>query len=92
MIKSFKHKGLKQFFESGNFSKIKTEHRKKIRLILTMLHAAIEINDLNFPGSGLHQLKGEYKDFWSVNVSGNWRIIFKFIDRNVYDVDYLDYH
>lgn len=92
MIKSFRHKGLKQYFESGNFSKIKSEHRKKIRLILTILNAAIVINDLNFPGSGLHQLKGEFKDFWSVSVSGNWRIIFRFADRNVYDIDYLDYH
>ena len=92
MIKSFRHKGLKQYFESGNFSKIKSEHRKKIRLILTILNAAIEINDLNFPGSGLHQLKGEFKDFWSVSVSGNWRIIFRFADRNVYDIDYVDYH
>ena len=92
MIKSFRHKGLKQYFESGNFSKIKSEHRKRIRLILTILNAAIEINDLNFPGSGLHQLKGEFKDFWSVSVSGNWRIIFRFADRNVYDIDYVDYH
>ena len=92
MIKSFKHKGLKQFFESGNFSRINTEHRKKIRLILTMLNAAKEIKDLNYPGSELHQLKGDFKDFWSVSVSGNWRIIFKFLDNDVYDVDYLDYH
>ena len=92
MIKSFKHKGLKQFFESGNFSKIIPEHRKKIRLILTMLNAAVDINDLNFPGSGLHQLKGDLKGFWSVSVSGNWRIVFKFIDRNIFEIDYIDYH
>jgi toxin HigB-1 len=57
-----------------------------------MLNAAKEVRDLNFPGSGLHQLKGEYQDFWSVSVSGNWRIIFKFLDGDVYEVDYFDYH
>ena len=57
-----------------------------------MLNAAIEIKDLNFPGSGLHQLIDEYKDYWSVSVSGNWRILFKFVDRNVFDIDYLDCH
>ena len=92
MIKSFTHKGLKIFFESGNFSKIQSEHRKKVRLILSILNAVIEIKDFNFPGSGLYQLKGEFKDYWSVSVGGNWRIIFKFIDRNVFEVDYLDYH
>ncbi|MEO6685824.1 MAG: type II toxin-antitoxin system RelE/ParE family toxin [Dyadobacter sp.] len=47
---------------------------------------------MNFPGSGLHKLSGNLNDFWSVKVSGKYRIIFKFEDENVYDVDYLDYH
>lgn len=92
MIQSFKHKGLKLFFETGNFSKIQPAHRKKLRLILTILHAASDITDLNYPGSNLHQLSGDYNNFWSVSVSGNWRIIFRFEDGDVFDVDYLDYH
>ena len=92
MIKSFKHKGLRIFFESGNSSKINPEHQKRLRLILTILNAAKDIKDINFPGSGLHQLKGELKGYWSISVSGNWRIIFRFTDSEVSDIDYKDYH
>lgn len=92
MIKSFKHKGLKIFFESGNPSKINPEHQKRIRLILSILNAAKDLKDINFPGSGFHQLKCDLKGFWSVTVSGNWRIIFRFNDSEVSNVDYKDYH
>jgi proteic killer suppression protein len=92
MIKTFKHKGLKKFYEKGDFSKIRPEHRKKIRLILTIITAAKEIRDINFPGSNLHQLSGNYQTYWSVSVSGNWRIIFKFKEGDALDLDYLDYH
>ena len=92
MIESFKSKGLQLFFEKGDHSKIKSDHRKRIRLILTLLQAASEVTDMNFPGSDFHALKGNYQDFWSVKVSGNWRIIFRFKNGNVFDVDYLDYH
>ena len=92
MIQSFRHKGLKHFFESGNSSKIQPAHRKRIRLILTVLHAAKEVKDMNYPGANLHRLSGEFKEFWAVNVSGNWRIIFRLEDGDAYEVDYLDYH
>ena len=92
MIQSFKHKGLRSFFESGNYSKIQPTHRKRLKLILSILHAANDVKDLNYPGSNLHQLSGEFKDYWAVNVSGNWRIIFRFEDGDLFDVDYLDYH
>jgi proteic killer suppression protein len=92
MVESIKHKGLKLFFEKGDSSKINQTHRKRLQLILSLLHAAVQVSDLNFPGSNLHPLKGERQDFWSINVSGNWRIIFRFENGNVYDVDYLDYH
>jgi proteic killer suppression protein len=92
MIESFRHKGLRFFFEEGDLSKIQTAHSKKIRLILALLHAAASTKDLNFPGSDLHRLKGDKKEFWSVKISGNWRIIFKFKNGNAYEVDYIDYH
>ena len=92
MIQSFRHKGLQKFYEKGDFSKIQPSYRKKIRLILSLLNAATEIRDMNFPGSNLHRLTGNLDKFWSVSVSGNWRIVFIFEDGDAFDVDYLDYH
>jgi len=92
MIESIRHKGLKLFYERGDASKVTPSHVKRLRLILTLLAAAESIEDLNFPGSDLHSLKGEMKGFWAVKVSGNWRIVFRFEKGDVYDVDYLDYH
>lgn len=92
MIITFKHKGLETFFLDGKKSKIKFSHLRKINLILAKLNTAVQINDMNFPGSRLHQLKGEYRGFWSVAINGNWRLIFRFEKENAYDVDYIDYH
>ena len=92
MVESIRHKGLREFFEKGDLSKIQLGHKKRLRLILTHLHAASSIQDMNFPGSNLHRLKGKFAGFWSVSVNGNWRVIFRFENGNVYDVDYLDYH
>lgn len=92
MIESIKHKGLRLFFEKGDSAKINPKHAKRLRLILSLLHAAHQISDLNFPGSNLHPLKEKWAGFWSINVSGNWRIIFRFEDGNIQDIDYLDYH
>lgn len=61
-------------------------------MILTILHAANDINDLKYPGSNLHRLSGELNNFWAVNVTANWRIIFRFDNGDVFDVDYVDYH
>jgi toxin HigB-1 len=61
-------------------------------LILTLLDGAEVIEDLNFPGSDLHPLKGELKGFWAVKVSANYRIIFRFENGYAYDIDYVDYH
>jgi proteic killer suppression protein len=92
MIESFKHKGLKKYFETGDSSKLNQAHIRRLRLILTQLHATQNISDMNFPGSNLHKLSGDKEDFWSVSVSGNWRAILGSVDGDAYDVDYLDYH
>lgn len=92
MIKTFRHKGLQQFFKKGSKKGIKAIHLKKVRLILARLNASSCPQDMNLPGLNLHQLKGEYLGFWAVSVSGNWRIIFKFDNQDAVDIDYLDYH
>lgn len=92
MIKSFRHKGLQKFFESGSLAGIKPGHKQKIRMRLTALDTAMCIEDMDLPGFRLHQLKGEKKGLWAIDVNKNWRIVFKFEDGNAYIVDYEDYH
>lgn len=92
MIKSFKHKGLKLFFETGEYSGIQIKHRKKLKLQLTALDTAEVIEDMDLPGYELHKLKGSRKDCWSIAVNGNWRITFEFENGNAYIVNYEDYH
>jgi len=92
MIISFKHKGLKLFYEKDDSSKLQPQHVRKIQTILTRLDAATNAEMLKVPGYDLHKLSGDLKDFWSVKVDKNYRIIFKIEGENAYDVDYLDYH
>ena len=92
MIKSFKHKELEDFFYTGSKKGINPDHAKRLSRILDRLNAACEIRDMNYPGSFLHQLSGDKKGFHAVKVSGNWRVLFKFIDRNAHNIDYDDYH
>ena len=92
MIVSFKHKGLQKYYESGSTAGIQANHAKRLRLMLAALDTAIEIRDMDIPGFRLHQLKGGREETWSVTVSGNWRLTFKFIDGNVHVLNYEDYH
>jgi proteic killer suppression protein len=92
MILSFKHKGLEQFFKTGRKSGIQAKHAKRIQLILGRLNAVTDPKDMNLPGLYLHQLSGARTDTWSVRVSGNWRITFKFNGEHVEIVNYEDYH
>lgn len=92
MISSFRHKGLKLFYERGDASKLQPQHVNKIRLILTRLDAVTDAEEMNVPGYELHQLKGVFKKFWSVKVDKNFRIIFRIENKKILDVDYIDYH
>lgn len=92
MILNFKHKGLEIYALKGDKSKLPFNLIPKIRLILTRLNAAIYPEQLNQPGYNFHSLKGDMKGYYTVKVSGNWRIIFKFEDENICDVDFIDYH
>ncbi len=92
MIKSFKHKGLERFFNSGTTRGIQATHANKLRMQLAALDTAQSIEDLDIPGYRLHPLKGNKQGIWSITVSGNWRVTFEFTDGNVYIVNYEDYH
>lgn len=92
MIRSFKHKGLAKFFETGSKAGIQSAHADRLRLILGRLNAAAKAEDMSLPGLRLHPLKGERKGTWAVWVSGNWRITFRFVGPDAEVVDYEDYH
>ena len=92
MITSFIHKGLERFYKTGKSSGIQAKHAKRLRLILTNLDQAESPNDMDLPGLWLHELKGSRKKIWSVSVSGNWRVTFRFIGRDAEIVNYEDCH
>lgn len=92
MILSFKHKGLERFFRTGRKSGIQAKHSKRLQIILGRLNASIAAEDMNLPGLYLHQLSGTRTDYWSVRVSGNWRITFRVNGEHAEIVDYEDYH
>lgn len=92
MIKSWKHKGLRNFYLSGDKSGIIADHARKLQVILQLLDAANSPEKLNLPGFGFHKLKGDLKNFYSVTVRTHWRVVFQFDDQDAILVDYIDYH
>jgi proteic killer suppression protein len=92
MIRSFKHRGLAKFFESGSTAGIQAGHAKRLRLILGRLNAATDARDMALPALRLHQLSGKREGIWSVTVSGNWRVTFRFEDGDAEIVNYENYH
>ena len=92
MIESFRHKGLQRLFEHLDGSKLPADMLERIRLILSVLNALLEIEGMNVPTFRLHPLKGGLKGYFSVTVRANWRIIFRFENGNAFDVDFADYH
>lgn len=92
MIQSFRHKGLRKFFESASAAGIQPHHAKRLRMLLAALDTALNIEDMNVPGFRLHPLKGSERGRWSVWVNGNWRLTFEFKDGHAYVLDYEDYH
>ncbi|MEI8573580.1 peptidase [Methylomonas sp. LW13] len=92
MIKSFRHKGIQQFFEAGSKSGINAEHALKLSRQLLLLNAAKTPQEMDVAGWKLHPLKGDLVEHWTVKVSGNWRLTFMFEGEDVVLVDYQDYH
>lgn len=83
---------MKRLYERGDRSKIRADLVDKVERILARLDQALVIEDMNLPGYRLHELKGDLKGFWSVSISGNWRIIFRFESGKACDIEMIDYH
>ncbi len=92
MIKSFRHKGLRRFYETGSNAGIQAHHADRLRMQLAALDTAQRIEDMDIPGFRLHQLKGKSRGRWSIWVNGNWRVTFEFHEGNARVLDYEDYH
>ncbi|MNO78166.1 Toxin HigB-1 [compost metagenome] len=92
MIRSFRHKGLRTLYQRGEVSGMRADHIARLRRLLAALDVAQTPSSMDRPGNRLHMLRGNLEGFWAVSVSGNWRLIFRFVGTDVELVDYLDYH
>ena len=92
MITGIKHKGLKRLYDRGERQGIGANMLARVEEILSILDAAESIEELDIPGYRLHPLTGNLKGFWSIRVTGNWRIVFRFENGEAFDIDLIDYH
>lgn len=92
MILTFKHRGLERFFKKGDHRGIIAKSEVRIERILDRLDSVVRPDDMNIPGFKFHQLSGNRKGVYSVAVTGNWRITFRFDGQDAIDVDLEDYH
>lgn len=92
MILNIRHKGLRLFWEKGETRRLNQDWIARLDRILNALDQAQTPADMDLPGFRLHPLKGEYHGFYAVDVSGNWRIVFRFEQNNTADIDLTDYH
>lgn len=92
MIRSFRHKGLRRYFQSGSLAGIQPHHAGRLRMLLAALDTSSEVGDMDVPGFRLHPLRGADRGRWSVWVNGNWRMTFEFEGGDAHVVDYEDYH
>ena len=90
VIRSFRHRGIEQFFRTGSKAGIQPKHESRLRILLTTLNLASTPLDMNRPGWGWHSLKGDLEGHWSVSVNGNWRLTFSFEDADATLIDYQD--
>ncbi len=92
MIRRFRHRGLKRLYAEDDRRSVSPEHVEKIARVLALLNRAARPQDVNLPGFNLHPLRGNLTGYWSVTIRANWRIVFRFENGDVTDVDLVDYH
>ena len=94
-LTGFRHKGLKQIHAGDNAKGVPAAMVDKLRKLLLALETADNMDQVSrFPGWKLHRLKGALRGFWSLTVTGNWRLIFRYdVEANTAgDIDLVDYH
>lgn len=92
MIRTIKHRGLKRLVERDDKSGLSAAQLPRIMDVIANLNIATRPKDMDLPGYHFHALKGAYKGFWSIRITGNFRLVFRMEDGDVYDVDLVDYH
>ena len=92
MIRSFRHRGLKRFYERGDRSLVRPNLHDRVEAMLAQLDVARSPEAMRLPPYRLHALKGARKGYWSATVKANWRFVFRFEDGDVLDVELIDYH
>lgn len=92
MIQSFAHKGLRQLYENDDGRKLPSDMLKRVSLLLHALDQTKVVDELDLPTFKLHALRGDLRGFWAVTVRANWRLVFRFKEGNVLDLDFIDYH
>jgi proteic killer suppression protein len=92
MIRSFSSRVLKRLYEDDDGSRLPPDMVLRCSLILAKLDVAITPEEMDLPSYRLHPLKGDRKGQWAVTVRANWRIVFRFENGDVHDVDFVDYH
>jgi toxin HigB-1 len=92
-VRSVRHKALSKLFHDDERRGLPADQVNKLRRILAALDAAEDVEEMRaYPGWRLHALKGDLEGFWSIAISGNWRLIFRFENGDAFDVDLVDYH
>jgi proteic killer suppression protein len=92
MIRNIRHKGLRLLYEKDQTKGVRQDQIRRLRAILARLEASTTPADMDFPGLRLHPLSGDLSGFYAVDVSGNWRVIFRFEGEDATDIDLIDYH
>jgi len=92
MITTITHKGLRKFYEEGDTALLGNRYLIKLEMIMSAIDAITEEKDIIALGKNIHKLKGNYEGYWSLNITGNLRMIFKFEKQNILNIDLVDYH
>ncbi|PCJ63666.1 MAG: peptidase [Candidatus Hydrogenedentota bacterium] len=92
MIRTIRHRGLKRLYQRDDRSGLSVEMLTRIARIMDLLDIATRPKDLDLPGYRLHPLRGDLRGFWSIRITGNYRLIFRMEDGDVFDIDLVDYH